>query len=138
MTCDYCNPAASVDATVWIDEGVMSAYPARVLTGYRWNGWACPAFDFATAMKICADSHLLASEYGADGVEIASYDPATQEIVMFGGGREVDDAPLRISATPCCGRYDIGAMNWTWHEKHTQPEVGDLPAYTGVPTTSLQ
>ncbi|CAB4173629.1 hypothetical protein UFOVP1131_110 [uncultured Caudovirales phage] len=137
MKCRYCDPATSTDAIVHIDGDIMSAYPARVRTDYRWNGWACPAFDFATAMKVCADSHTLAAEYGADGVEIASFDPATLEIVMFGGGRGAGDAPLRISATPCCGKYDIGAMNWTWHEANTQPEVGDLPAYTGVHLTSL-
>jgi hypothetical protein len=137
MTCAYCDPKQSTDSIVHIDQDIMGAYPARVRTGYRWNGWACPAFDFATALKVCADSHLLAASYGIEGVEIASFDPATREIVMMGGGRGVDDAPLRISATPCCGRYDIGAMNWTWHETDVEPEIGDLPAYTSAHLTSL-
>jgi hypothetical protein len=137
MKCRYCDPATSTAAIVHIDGDIMSAYPARVLTTYRWNGWACPAFDLATALRVCADTHTLAAEYGVDGVDGASFDPATREIVMMGGGRVVGDAPLKISATSCCNRYDIGAMNWTWHETNVEPEVGDLPAYTSAHLTSL-
>jgi hypothetical protein len=98
---------------------------------YRWNGFSVPAFDFATALRVAADTHLLGAEHNdkGDSVEFASYDAGRDAFIMTGGGRNEDDAPLVITATICCGRYDIGAMNWTWVEAE-EPEIGDLPIST--------
>lgn len=121
MSCRYCDPANSKEAMVIVDEAYGGPYKARVMTGYRWNGWACPAFDFVEAMKIAADTHVMGANYNdrGDSVEFASYDASRNAFVMTGGGRNEDDEPLVISPTPCCGLYDIGAMNWTWVEANT-------------------
>ena len=131
--CAYCDPAKSAEAWVILDEAYGGPYKARIRTDYRWNGWACPAFTFADALRVAADTHLLGAKYDdrGDSVEFASYDASRNAFVMTGGGRSVDDAPLIIEATPCCGRYDIGAMNWTWVETEA-PEVGDLPINTSA------
>jgi hypothetical protein len=125
--CRYCDPKESVEAWVIIDEAYGGPYKARVMKEYRWNGWAVPAFTFREALRVAVDTHLLGAKYDdrGDSVEFASYDASRNAFVMTGGGRSVDDAPLIIEATPCCGRYDIGAMNWTWVETE-EPEVGDL------------
>jgi hypothetical protein len=121
--CAYCDPETSAEAWVIIDEAYGGPYKARVMTKYRWNGWACPA----------ADTHLLGAKYDdrGDAVEFASYDAQRNAFVMTGGGRDSDDAPFIVEATPCCGRYDIGAMSWTWVETE-EPEVGDLPINTSA------
>ena len=129
--CAYCHPEESVEAWVIIDEAYGGPYKARVMKGYRWNGFSVPAFDFATALRVAADTHLLGAEHNdrGDSVEFASYDASRNAFIMTGGGRNEDDAPLVITATICCGRYDIGAMNWTWVEAE-EPEIGDLPINT--------
>jgi len=129
--CAYCDPARSADAWVNIDEDYGGPYRARVRTDYRWNGWACPAFTFAEALRIAADTHLFAARYNdkGDSVEFASYDASRNAFIMTGGGRSEGDEPLIIEPTECCGRYEIGAMNWTWIEAG-EPEVGDLSQYT--------
>lgn len=131
--CAYCDPATSAEAWVLIDEAYGGPYKARVMTKYRWNGFSVPAFDFATALRVAADTHLLGAEHNdkGDSVEFASYDAGRDAFIMTGGGRNEDDAPLVITATTCCGRYDIGAMNWTWIETE-EPEVGDLPINTSA------
>jgi hypothetical protein len=131
--CAYCHPEESVEAWVIIDEAYGGPYKARVMKEYRWNGFSVPAFDFATALRVAADTHLLGAEHNdkGDSVEFASYDAGRDAFIMTGGGRNEDDAPLVITATTCCGRYDIGAMNWTWIETEA-PEVGDLPINTSA------
>lgn len=131
--CAYCDPATSAEAWVLIDEAYGGPYKARVMTKYRWNGFSVPAFDFSTALRVAADTHLLGAEHNdkGDSVEFASYDAGRDAFIMTGGGRNEDDAPLVITATTCCGRYDIGAMNWTWIETE-EPEVGDLPINTSA------
>jgi hypothetical protein len=131
--CAYCHPEESVEAWVIIDEAYGGPYKARVMKEYRWNGFSVPAFDFATALRVAADTHLLGAEHNdkGDSVEFASYDAGRDAFIMTGGGRNEDDAPLVITATTCCGRYDIGAMNWTWIETE-EPEVGDLPINTSA------
>jgi hypothetical protein len=132
MNCKYCDPATSTEIKVTLGEGTMGAYTARVRTDYRWNGWLCPAFDFQTALRVAADTHLLAAEHNdkGDAVEFASYNARDDVFVMSGGGRSFDDDLVEISATPCCARYDIGAMNWTWLED--MPELGDEPEFTAT------
>ena len=49
---------------------------------------------------------------------------------MSGGGRDATDDLVEIYATSCCGRYDIGAMNWTWMEH--MPELGNEPEFTAT------
>ena len=124
--CAYCDPARSEDAWVNIDEDYGGPYKARVRTDLRWNGWYCPAFTFAEAMRVAADTHLLGAKYDdkGDSVEFASYDASRNAFVMTGGGRSEDDEPYIVEPTSCCGRYDIGAMNWTWVEVEA-PEIGD-------------
>ena len=136
--CAYCHPEESVEAWVVIDEAYGGPYKARIMKEYRWNGFSVPAFDFATALRVAADTHLLGAEHNdkGDSVEFASYDAGRDAFIMTGGGRNEDDAPLVITATTCCGRYDIGAMNWTWIEGE-EPEVGDLPINTSAHLTSL-
>ena len=132
MSCTYCDPATSEEVFVTLGEGTMGVYPARVRTDYRWNGWTCPAFDFKTAMRVAADTHLLAAEHNdkGDAVEFASYNAKLDAFVMSGGGRDATDDLVEIYATPCCGRYDIGAMNWTWMEH--MPELGNEPEFTAT------
>lgn len=129
--CAYCDPTKSAEAWVSLGEGTMGTYKARIMTQYRWNGWLVPAFDYREALRVAADTHLLAAEHNdkGDAVEFASYDAGRDAFIMTGGGRNWDDEPLVITATICCGRYDIGAMNWTWVEGD-EPEVGDLPINT--------
>ena len=136
--CSYCDPATSTEAWVTLGEDTMSTYAARIRTDYRWNGWAIPAFTFEEALRVAADTHLLGAKYNdkGDSVEFASYDAGRDAFIMTGGGRNEDDAPLVITATTCCGRYDIGAMNWTWIEGE-EPEVGDLPINASAHLTSL-
>ena len=136
--CAYCHPEESVEAWVVIDEAYGGPYKARIMKEYRWNGFSVPAFDFATALRVAADTHLLGAEHNdkGDSVEFASYDAGRDAFIMTGGGRNEDDAPLVITATTCCGRYDIGAMNWTWIEGE-EPEVGDLPINTSAHLTRL-
>jgi hypothetical protein len=129
--CAYCDPETSAEAWVIIDEAYGGPYKARVMTKYRWNGFMCPAFDFASAMRVAADTHLMGAMYNdkGDSVEFASYDASRNAFVMTGGGRDEGDEPFIITPTICCGRYDIGAMNWTWMEAE-EPEIGDLPQFT--------
>jgi hypothetical protein len=136
--CAYCNPATSAEVWVNIDEDYGGPYKARVRTDYRWNGFSCPAFDFPEAMRVAADTHLLGARHNdkGDSVEFASYDASRNAFVMTGGGRDEGDEPLIITPTICCGRYDIGAMNWTWVEVD-EPEVGDLPINTSAHLVSL-
>jgi hypothetical protein len=136
--CVYCDPKTSAEAWVIIDESYGGPYKARVRTDYRWNGFMCPAFDFAEALRVAADTHLLGAKYNdrGDSVEFASYDAGRNAFIMTGGGRNVDDEPFVNTALPCCGRYDIGAMNWTWVEAE-EPEIGDLPQYTHAHLTEL-
>ena len=124
--CAYCDPATSAEAWVNIDEDYGGPYKARVMTHYRWNGWAVPAFEYKEALRVAADTHLLGAKYNdrGDAVEFASYDASRNAFVMTGGGRSEDDKPYIVEATPCCGLYEIGAMNWTWVEVET-PEIGD-------------
>ena len=138
MKCAYCDPATSAEVWVAISEDIMSTYKARILTNRRWNGFAIPAFDYKEALRIAADTHLLAAEHNdkGDSVEFASYDASRDAFIMTGGGRDEDDEALIITATICCGRYDIGAMNWTWAEVE-EPEIGDLPQFTKAHLTEL-
>ena len=131
--CAYCDPETSAEAWVLIDEAYGGPYKARVMTKYRWNGWAVPAFTFTEALRVAADTHLLGAKYDdhGDSVEFASFNAARNAFVMSGGGRNLDDDLLVINAMTCCGRYDIGAMNWTWVETEA-PEVGDLPINTSA------
>ena len=131
--CAYCDPEESVEAWVIIDEAYGGPYRARIMKEYRWNGWAIPAFTFEEALRVAADTHLLGAKYDdhGDSVEFASFDAGRNAFVMTGGGRNEDDEPLIITPTICCGRYDIGAMNWTWVETEA-PEVGDLPINTSA------
>ncbi len=131
--CGYCDPEKSAEAWVILDEAYGGPYKARVMTKYRWNGWACPAFSFTDALRVAADTHLLGAKYNdkGDSVEFASYDAGRDAFIMSGGGRNLDDDLLVITATTCCGRYDIGSMNWTWIEAE-EPEVGDLPINTSA------
>ena len=124
--CAYCDPATSAEAWVNIDEDYGGPYKARVMTHYRWNGWAVPAFDYKEALRVAADTHLLGAKYNdrGDAVEFASYDASRNAFVMTGGGRSEDDKPYIVEATPCCGLYEIGAMNWTWVEVEA-PAIGD-------------
>ena len=124
--CAYCDPATSAEAWVNIDEDYGGPYKARVMTNYRWNGWTVPAFEYKEALRVAADTHLLGAKYDdhGDSVEFASFDAGRNAFVMTGGGRNEDDEPLIITPTICCGRYDIGAMNWTWVEVEA-PEIGD-------------
>jgi hypothetical protein len=138
MNCKYCDPATSKD--VWVtysDDGDM-VYPARIRTDYRWNGWAAPAFDFKTAMLVAADTHRLGAQFNdkGDSVEFASYNAKLDAFVMSGGGRDATDDLVEIYATSCCGRYDIGAMNWTWMETD-EPEIGDLPQFASAHLTEV-
>jgi hypothetical protein len=136
--CAYCDPARSAEAWVNIDEDYGGPYKARVRTDLRWNGWYCPAFTFAEAMRVAADTHLLGAKHNdqGDSVEFASYDASRNAFVMTGGGRSVDDEPYIVEPTSCCGRYDIGAMNWTWVVVD-EPEIGDLPQYTFAHLTEV-
>jgi hypothetical protein len=132
MNCKYCDPATSEEVFVtYSDDGDM-VYPARIRTDYRWNGWATPAFDFKTALLVAADTHKLAALHNdkGDGVEFASYNAKLDAFVMSGGGRDATDDLVEIYATSCCGRYDIGAMNWTWMEH--MPELGNEPEFTAT------
>jgi len=131
--CAYCDPATSAEAWVNIDEDYGGPYKARIMTHYRWNGWAVPAFEYKEALRVAADTHLLGAKYNdrGDAVEFASYDASRNAFVMTGGGRSEDDKPYIVEATPCCGLYEIGAMNWTWVETEA-PEVGDLPINTSA------
>jgi hypothetical protein len=124
--CAYCDPATSAEAWVNIDEEYGGPYKARIMTHYRWNGWAVPAFEYKEALRVAADTHLLGAKYNdrGDAVEFASYDATKNAFVMTGGGRSEDDKPYIVEATPCCGLYEIGAMNWTWVEVEG-PEIGD-------------
>lgn len=124
--CAYCDPATSAEAWVNIDEDYGGPYKARVMTHYRWNGWAVPAFEYKEALRVAADTHLLGAKYNdrGDAVEFASFNAARNAFVMSGGGRNLDDDLLVINAMTCCGRYDIGAMNWTWVEVEA-PAIGD-------------
>jgi len=124
--CAYCDPATSAEAWVNIDEDYGGPYKARVMTHYRWNGWTVPAFEYKEALRVAADTHLLGAKYNdrGDAVEFASYDASRNAFVMTGGGRSEDDKPYIVEATPCCGLYEIGAMNWTWVEVEA-PEIGD-------------
>jgi hypothetical protein len=124
--CAYCDPARSAEVWVNIDEDYGGPYKARVRTDYRWNGWAVPAFEYKEALRVAADTHLLGAKYNdrGDAVEFASYDATKNAFVMTGGGRSEDDKPYIVEATPCCGLYEIGAMNWTWVEVE-EPEIGD-------------
>ena len=124
--CAYCDPATSAEAWVNIDEDYGGPYKARVMTHYRWNGWAVPAFEYKEALRVAADTHLLGAKYNdrGDAVEFASYDASRNAFVMTGGGRSEDDKPYIVEATPCCGLYEIGAMNWTWVEAEN-PRIGD-------------
>ena len=136
--CAYCDPETSKEAWVILDEAYGGPYKARVMTKYRWNGWAVPAFTFTEALRVAADTHLLGAKYDdhGDSVEFASFNAARDAFVMSGGGRNLDDDLLVINAMTCCGRYDIGAMNWTWVETE-EPEVGDLPINTSAHLVSL-
>jgi hypothetical protein len=138
MKCAYCDPATSAEVWVAISEDIMSTYKARILTNRRWNGFAIPAFDYKEALRIAADTHLLGAEHNdkGDSVEFASYDASRDAFVMTGGGRDADDEPFVNTATTCCGRYDIGAMNWTWAEVD-EPEIGDLPQFTKAHLTEV-
>ena len=131
--CGYCDPETSKEAWVILDEAYGGPYKARIITKYRWNGWAVPAFTFEEALRVAADTHLLGAKYNdkGDSVEFASYDAGRDAFIMTGGGRNEGDEPLIITPTICCGRYDIGAMNWTWVETEA-PEVGDLPINTSA------
>lgn len=136
--CAYCDPATSTEAWVIIDEAYGGPYEARVMSNYRWNGFACPAFTFAEALRVAADTHLLGAKYNdkGDSVEFASYDASRNAFVMTGGGRSPEDDPYIVYPTSCCGRYDIGAMNWTWVEAEA-PEIGDLPQFTHAHLTEV-
>ena len=124
--CAYCDPATSAEAWVNIDEDYGGPYRARVMTHYRWNGWTVPAFEYKEALRVAADTHLLGAKYNdrGDAVEFASYDASRNAFVMTGGGRSEDDKPYIVEATPCCGLYEIGAMNWTWVQVE-EPAIGD-------------
>ena len=136
--CAYCDPETSTEAWVTLGEDTMSTYKARIMTKYRWNGWTVPAFDYKEALRVAADTHLLAAEHNdkGDAIEFASYDAGRDAFIMTGGGRNADDEALVITATTCCGLYDIGAMNWTWVEGE-EPEIGDLPQFTKAHLTEL-
>jgi len=124
--CAYCDPATSAEAWVNIDEEYGGPYKARIMTHYRWNGWAVPAFEYKEALRVAADTHLLGAKYNdrGDAVEFASYDATRNAFVMTGGGRSEDDKPYIVESTPCCGLYEIGAMNWTWVQVE-KPEIGE-------------
>jgi hypothetical protein len=132
MSCKYCDPATSTEVSVTFGDDAEMVYPARIRTDYRWNGWAVPAFDFKTAMRVAADTHLMGATFDdkGDGVEFASYNAKLDAFVMSGGGRDATDDLVEIYATSCCGRYDIGAMNWTWMEH--MPELGNEPEFTAT------
>lgn len=85
-------------------------YPAEVLVGRRWNGWAIPRFRLETVHKIAADTAKLRLECGPTGCDLVTVDHVgiVRVFDSYGGVDYVlPDAD---------GMYPIGAFDWCWYE----------------------
>ena len=86
-------------------------------TDKRWNGWACPYFEFDTAMRMVDVWNQLA--FDDCEAYMAQYDENRDEFCFADGGFEEWDrySPRTIEAE---GRrikvYPIGAYCWTWED----------------------
>jgi hypothetical protein len=98
------------DAIVGIDN-LFPPLPAKVMHGYRWNGWAVPFFTLETVRVI------------AGAVSADLDDPTTVTLddggVWLRGQWEYEDPrgeridPVMIDGV---AHYGVGAMSWCWHE----------------------
>lgn len=93
-------------------EGVNGEYPG-VDTMRTWNGWACPLFDYNTAVKILnASIHNGFRWY---------YDRSTDRFIVWNISDDLfNDWPEEYSGAhvPIDGElinmYSIGARSWIW------------------------
>lgn len=106
------------EATVTGDWNEKS-YPALV-DEVRWNGWAVPWFDKATAELVVADQAAMREQYGED-VGTLEWDGDVIVLTEYAGESE------RIAPDPT-GRYCIGGWNWCWFETDPNAAVLTEPA----------
>lgn len=80
--------------------------------GENWNGWECPRFELAEAMKVAAEND------GQDGMFLIRYDEPSDTFIVMDENNEdmVDTYKGEPLETPEGIKtvYAIGAWAWTW------------------------
>lgn len=104
------------NALVAIDDG--PTFPAYVLQGARWNGWALPYFTKDVAQQVMDWTNKLAGE-DPEAWAAARWDD--DNIVLS----YADDPEYSRIEPNEHGRYGIGARAWCWSEKPYTPEKLD-------------
>ncbi len=95
----------SLDA---VEETSYSGYT----DGRTWNGWACPYFEYETAVRVLQDSEANSYQWAYDPAKDAFVikhkdDPSDFEPeVIQGVSISVERRTLRV--------YPIGAYSWVW------------------------
>ena len=84
-------------------------WPAHIVIGQRWNGWAIPGFARETAQQI-ADYLNALSDDGNTRCEWVGDDLYVTE-------NKGTEGEYRERAGPDDGLYWIGAYSWCWYEK---------------------
>ena len=90
-----------IDALFSIDgnDGNQTTYKGKYQPHIRWNGWACPYFNQATAQKIINDFYEIHTfENGRFALTDENGDTDTYDHVLIDGEE----------------MYQIGAYYWTW------------------------
>lgn len=89
-------------------------WPARIITGQRWNGWAIPGFTRETAQEIADYLNALRDE----GDVRCTWSGDELFVTEHAGDAE---GGYTERAGPDDGLYWIGAYAWCWFEKEVAP-----------------
>ena len=87
------------------------------MNGARWNGWAMPYFEHATALKLCEAIPDLSYEESTDVFTLSGEDIDEPE-VFAAEHIEVNGSMVKV--------YGIGAGSWCWDAEPAQE--GDAPS----------
>jgi len=114
------NPAERAD---WFSLDDGRTFPGWGIPSQRWNGWACPSFDWRTA---CDIAHHVTYTLGSETP--VRYDEETR--TMW----EEDYDGTRYYVTPYempdgTIRYPLGSHGWVWTDVSTFCDWHEVDAY---------
>lgn len=130
---NYEIPPVSVVHGDWLPED-HPGYPA-LITG-RWNGFAVPSFDFATAKQVVADQVAMLGDNAIDAVDIDVLSFVEGDRIKVTPAQWPDqvDEPFYIGPG-ANGRYVID-LGWCWYDDITTdpaaPSVAQLAVFRGL------
>jgi hypothetical protein len=107
-------PDSRLKRTHFVLRGKLGPYPGWS-DGSAWGAWACPLFNFETALRICSDYNEL-QPLEPDHPHEAYYDGEAD--IFYFTDPALNDEKLAFTGVMKDGRkvYPIGARVWSWQE----------------------